>query len=386
MKLSLPGCIVLLPLFFGLLATARGQELVPTNGVPVGLLADFSGPARAYGQSLERGLRMAVDELNERGGWRGLPYRLLARDTRQHEGQSAREALDLLWNEKVLLLVGTTDSGGTHVVARNAMDARTVMVSTVATDPLLTRNGNPWFFRALPDDVLQARTLARWLRETKRLRIALVYQASRYGREGARAMTGAFEERGGRVLARIEVPPGQKNYGPTAARIQALSVDAVVLWTLYQTGAQLTKDLRRAGHSKLICGPDGIATDAFVDLAGNDAEGVVLTSPFRPERLGALAETFRLRYAARTGLEADSFAAHGYELGHLIHHSLLRSGYDRKAFRDALACTRDFWGITGPLRFDEQGNLIAEVHLAEIRGGRRRPLAPPSAAPRKETP
>lgn len=352
--------------------TLAASALAQPTTLTIGVCGGLTGPAAAYGVSVRRGAELAARQLTEEGGVRGLPVRLVVVDDENRETLTSERVAALTYDDECAAILGTTDSGCTHVAARLALKSHVPLVMTVATDPSLTRLGNAWVFRNLADDRIQGRRLVEFIAGNRGLRrIFVAHVDTRYGRGGAAVIELAARSAGAAVLRRSAFQSGQRDFGPLVAEIRSSGADAIVIWGLYAEGAELLKQLRAGGVGLPVFGPDGLTSPAFLELAGTAAEGAVLTYPFDDTAASdPVVASFVAAYRAQWGSVPDSFAAHAFDAVHLVAEAARRAGPDRTAIRDELARIRDFHGVTGVFSFDATGNSTLPVHLAVVQGGR----------------
>jgi len=104
---------------------------------------------------------------------------------------------------------------------------------------------------------------------------------------------------------------------------------------------------------------DRCASDEFVRIAGENAEGVVCTSPWDPTRKDPKLKAFRAAFRGRFDEEAETFAAHAYD-----------AGLNRAKIRDVLAHRNRPWnGVTGDIPLSACLDDLGEVFLARRENG-----------------
>ena len=70
------------------------------------ILLGTAGPwTEVYGQMNKRGIDLAVEEINSRGGIRGRPLRMLERDDRAQGGRATTIAAEFVANRAVVAVV-----------------------------------------------------------------------------------------------------------------------------------------------------------------------------------------------------------------------------------------------------------------------------------------
>ena len=353
-----------------------GRDEPPPEGlesVVIGVLMPFGGLDRELGLHFRRGVELAIDEANAGGGFEGLPFEPLFRDEAQAWGAAANAAVELVTERGAWGLVGGFDDTNSHVLTRVLLKLEVPLVNTAGTDPTLTEHMIPWMVRVRPDDRRNAYRLAhRIFLEDGRQRVAVFRANDRYARTGIRELVDAARRlhRPIRLEVRFENhadDPGDLEI--QIERIRALAPDAIVLWGRAEPSARALLALRAAGIDAPVYGPDRLADPAFLDLAGEAAEGAVLTYP-GPSATSPSWRGFRSRFLAAWGEEPDQVAAYAFDGTALLLEAIRRAGLNRVRIREALYARRQLQGVTGPIRFDPTFNNIAPVRLAVVRGGR----------------
>ena len=349
-----------------------GKSLAQRQDIAIGTCGALSGRAAAYGLSVKQGAQLAVERINAAGGVEGKNLTLTSLDDLQDETVTSEKITSLIYDSNVLAIIGTTDSGCTHVAARIALKARLPLIATVATDPTLTRLNNPYVYRNLADDRIQGRTIVDYIVKKRQLRrIVIAHVNTRYGRGGAAVVETAARLQGEPLLKRLSFETGQNDFSQIIRELSDLRPNALIIWGLYAEGAALTKAVRQRMPNLSIFGPDGLASPAYIEQAGNASDGVVVTYPFNPDRLSdPVVSDFVSAFKSSFGKEPDSFAAHAYDAVYQIAEAVRVGGPTRLGIRDGLARMSAFHGVTGVFTFDPSGNSTLPVFLAEVRNQR----------------
>lgn len=342
--------------------------------VNIAVVGPLSGPGAVYGEKQLRGALLAAEEIN---GARSLPWHINIIKA-DDEGRSAlvgEIARDLVFEQNVAAFIGCVNSACTHVLEMICVKVQKPQITTVSTDPSITRAGTPWIFRCLADDRKQAKALASYISSKNDMkRAAVLTLDNRYGRMGARTCRRILEKNGIEIVSDEVFPAGEHDRTGLIERTRQSRPSVIVLWSLYAEAAQVVKSLRRAGIDTPVVAPDGVTTNSFLQLAGSAAEGMIVTLPFNAFRDGDNTRKFLKRYKKRWGEEADSFAAHAYDGMNILGLAIKRGGIEAFAIRDNLALTSNFSGVTGQISFDTTGNDIRDVDLAIVKNGRFIPL------------
>jgi len=172
--------------FFGLCAAllAVGTVLVPParaadsrTPVRIGAYASLTGSEATWGQSYERGVRLAIEDVNAAGGVLGRPLELVIEDNRSKSGDSSTVVRKLIVRDKVVAVLGEVSSGRSLEAAPICQQMRVPMISN-GSNPKVTEVGD-YIFRVAYIDPFQGAVMARFAREHLKVgRIAVLTDAT----------------------------------------------------------------------------------------------------------------------------------------------------------------------------------------------------------------
>src|SRR5258707_12437481 len=93
-----------------LLALAAALPAYAQETIKIGLITALSGQSARAGEAITRGLQVAIDELNAKGGVLGRKFELVRRDDGATPAKGVIPARELWFNEKVTVLFGGRDT------------------------------------------------------------------------------------------------------------------------------------------------------------------------------------------------------------------------------------------------------------------------------------
>ena len=164
-----------------LLACGSGSDKGKAGGagaagaIPIGHVASLTGDTATFGQSTDRGMRMAIEEINAKGGALGRPLELLSEDDRSITEEARTAAQKLLQRDQVVALLGEIASSRSLAAAPEAQRAQVPMISPGSTNPKVTEVGD-YIFRACFIDPFQGTVMARFAaEELKAKQVAILF-------------------------------------------------------------------------------------------------------------------------------------------------------------------------------------------------------------------
>lgn len=341
------------------------------EGIPVGFYGALTGSTATFGQSGKKGVSLAFDEINARGGVLGKPLSLKIEDDRGEPAEAASSVTKLISRDHVVALIGEAASSRTLAAAPIAQSSEIPMVTPSSTNPQVTRIGT-YVFRVCFTDDFQGEMLARFAAETLRAKTAafLVDVRSDYSVGLAEAFRRAFSRAGGRVVAEQRYSEGDTDFSAQLTQIRSSAPDVVFVPGYYTEVGLVARQKQSLGVGGVLLGGDGWDSPRLTEIAGAAADGAYFSNHYSPQDPSPATARFVAAYRARYGEPPDSVAALSYDAGRLVAEAIRRAGEaSGPRIRDALAATRDFPGVTGTLTFDLDRNPVKSITILKIEGG-----------------
>ncbi len=325
------------------------------------------------GIKMLQGARLAIEEANARGGYleRKVPFELVVSNDNGLWGASGNEIVKMAYQDHVWAILGTIDGANSHIAIRVALKAEVVMMNSGDTDPTFIETNIPWVFRCISDDRQMGYFLVDYMYSKLGLkRVGIIRSSNRYGRFGVREVRDGSRRLGHPVALEMAYKLGLDDFSLHIGRLKQADVEAIVHWGDAVEGAKILNQMRALGMDQPFFACDRCLADEFVEIAGENAEGVVCGSPWNPTRDDPRYRGFCDRFEKRFGEPPETYAAHGYDGMSLLIWAVQVAGLNRAKIRDVLAYrTRPWPGVTGDVVFSACLDDLGEVYLAERKDG-----------------
>ena len=340
---------------------------IAAEEINLGLMVPLEGLQAEAGRALELAARMAIEEVNAEGGYRGRMFHLLTRSSSVPWGKASSEIVNLIYSDRVVALVTPLDGAVAHLAEQVANKAGVPVVS-LAPDSTTTAINLPWIFRSVPSDKDQAELFRREILEVRRhKRVALIWQDNRDGRLGE----SAFRSRGGDLAGfrflKLERNPTEADLLALKGKLRRGNFESVVLWTEPNQAARIVKLLEDARPTAEIFLSLASAQPPFFDLMGGGAANVHVISPPKGEARSAAVRRFKVNYLAKAGTLPTPMVRATFDAILLVARAVQSVGPNRTRLRDYLASGSRFIGSTGAVTFDSEGNLKESWSINTIR-------------------
>jgi branched-chain amino acid transport system substrate-binding protein len=251
------------------------------KAIRLAVVGAHTGDLATLGMPTLRAARLAVAEVNRRGGVFSREIEIVARDDQCDPGRAEPIAQELM-AEGISMILGHTCSGATRAALSVYDPERVVVISPSATNPALTEGGaHPGFFRTISPDDAQARLQARFVvAGLESRKVAVLHDGDDYGRGLAEYVRRFIDESGrAEVVLFTAIEPGATDYPEAVAAIGEAGADVVIYGGYYPEAARLVRGMRTAGLTIPFVSDDGVKDQSFITAAGEYAEGIYATGP-----------------------------------------------------------------------------------------------------------
>lgn len=328
--------------------------------VKFGATFPLTGEVASYGQKAKRGIEMAVQDQNAKGGLLGKQVSVDFQDDRNDKKEAVSIMTKFATIDKVPVVFGSAGSTVTLAIAPLSSRYKVVLISPISSSSKLSTEGGPYFFRTVPADDLQAEVLSRWVYENRAKRVGVIYTNNSWGKPLAEGFQQKFEALGGRVLTSEGVQENTTDFRTIIAKVKRMDkLDAVVSPTYPKEGGVFVRQAKELGLKMVLFGGDNWGSPEFRNIAGDAAEGVFYTAP--SESTSPAFADFAKQYKAKFGEEPDVFSAYAYDAAMAIFKAIEAAcTIDPTKIREALLKV-SFIGVSGEIAFRANGDLRSEA-------------------------
>ena len=367
----------------GAFAGCGGDKKAAASGaaggqtVKLGFVTAYTGPGAAYGQAMKDGVDLAVEEINNNPNTK-MKIDLKTYDTKLVKAEAINAVKKCIEQDKVLAIEGPMTSGEMFAAGPIAQQSKVVAFGTGTTAPGITDIGDYIFRNAIPGKMAIPITVKKAQEKLGFKKVAILYSNNNDQMVGENKIyQELLKEMGLEIVATETFADKDTDFSAQLTKIQAANPDVIAVAGLYQEGALIVKKAREMGMTQPILANNGFNSPAYIQQAGEAANGTLVATPWNAESKSEKAQAFRKAFVAKYGHEPDQFAAQAYDAMYLMHQAAEKSGTttDRKKFRDTLAKIKDFEGATGKFQFDDHRDPKMDLAIMEAKDGKWVPFA-----------
>ncbi|MFJ6195131.1 ABC transporter substrate-binding protein [Micromonospora sp. NPDC092111] len=259
-------------------AAPDGPELL------IGASLELTGRGAALGVLQERALRITLDAINTdrvQVGNQRRRVRVVVRDNRSDPRLAARQVTELIRQEQVHALLGTTLPETALGVIGVAQRLQTPFVSLAPGDGIvLPLTDRTYVYKLTPDAPDVARRLARLIEQQGLGRVALVVADGLHGDSGARAVAAALDTAGVTLDRTVRLPRTGTAFATAARRAVAGAPDGIIVWAAAPDAGSAARELRRAGwRGPLFFDAAAVAEETLEGSNATVVEGAYAVHP-----------------------------------------------------------------------------------------------------------
>ncbi len=365
--------IVVIVVIAGIWWRVGKKSIQPPTGkkevIKIGVITLLTGPGAEYGIATQRGLDLAVKEINDAGGIKGKKIKLIYEDSKCDPQTGIRALQKLIFKDKVKVVIGTVCSSVTLALAPIAQEQDLLIISSGSSNPRISSYPN--VFRTWPSDAIQGKFLGKFVKEKLKLnKVGIIYMNNDYGVGLKDAFKDEFEKRGGTVVAEEAVPAIATDVKTQLTKLKELNPEGVFLATHAKEMGQILKQAKELNFSTQFFGGEGTKDPSLIEIGGSGAEGLIGTIPSASEtsKRNHFLSAFKKAYDKEPGITADA----AYDIPFLLEIALKECDISEiNCIKTALLKIKNYSGASGIITFDENGDIISKKYdLIIVKNGK----------------
>lgn len=332
----------------------------------IGFNVPLTGFAAADGASALNGAKLAVTQANANGGIGGKPIELVVYDDQASPKEAVPAVTKMIEKDGVVVGVSGSYSGSTRAAASIFQTAKIPYVTAYAIHPDITLTGD-YMFRVSAMGEVQGRAGAKLVSDLGKKKVVLVTIKNDFGQALGAGFKEAAPKFGLTIQNEYEYGLPDRQFGPIASKIKADNPDIIYASGYFYTAGPLVSQLRAAGITAPIIGQEGYDSDKFIEIAGDAAEGVYVTTSLDRDSTSPATIAFIAAYKKATNAGPDMVAASSYTAVAVAIEGLKKTnGKGGDALRDAIAALT-YDSPIGKLSFNDLHEVAKDVQVQIVK-------------------
>ena len=345
------------------------KELV--GSYKIGVMMPLTGDAAAYGLPIQRALKIAVDEINAKGGINGKKLEAIYEDSKCNPKDGNAAAQKLVNIDKVKLIAGGVCSGETLGAAPITEANKVILISPASTSPDITKAGD-FVFRVTPSDAFAGIVASDYaFKDLNARKAAIISETTDYAQGLRKVFKENFIKLGGEVVADETYNPEDTEFRTQVTKVKDANPDVIyIVPQAPAKGILLIKQIKEAGLNQHSLTAEVLIGRNVVKDNAADMEGMIGIEQKVDEKNPKIVALFA-KYKSQTGDDAPfpAYMAGAYDIVYLVSDAIAKNGYDSEKIRDYLYAVKDYDGAAGKITMDENGDPIMEYSIKQVKSG-----------------
>jgi branched-chain amino acid transport system substrate-binding protein len=349
---------------------AAAQE-AHTVGVSLGL----TGVQAAAAQRQIKGIELAVEKINQKGGVHGRPLKLIVEDDQTKPDIAVTKVNKLIDQDRVLAVVGG-NSGDTAMAIGTIVEKKQVaLLSTTGFNGTEAQKNFKYSFLMIPTYEDSVDGLVKYTVDKLACRkVGLLRLTRLWGVQASNAYKASGQKYGLTIVREETLADADKDMTPQLTNIKAAGPCAVAIWAAVPAAAISIKNARQLGIEVPLIGNPVFAAATTPEIAGEAAEGAIASATLVASDPLARQKEYAESFQAKYNLAADMWDAAAYDAVHLVAHAIAQlppGQVNAKSVRDQLAAIKGYEGSSSIVDFTRHHWPLSESWvLVTIKGGK----------------
>lgn len=347
--------------------------------IKIGAVYELTGGTATFGTSAINGAKLAVKEINAKGGVLGKQIQLVVADNKGEPSESSNAMTKVITQDKVVAVTGFTTSSNA-IAGSSVSEANQIpFVTAAATNPKVTvdeRTGKVKenTFRVCFIDPFQGTVGANFALNSLKVKnvAVMVDNSSDYSKGLASFFKAAFTKGGGTIIAEEAYLQKDQDFKTILTKLKTQNPDMIYVPGYYEEVGKIVKQARELGITVPFVGGDGWDSPKLTEIGGPAAlNNTYFTNHYSVEDTSPASKAFVEAYNKEYGQMPDAMAVLGYDAAYVLVDAIKRANSAEPAkIREALAATKDYKGVTGNLTLNSTHDAVKSAVIIEMKDGK----------------
>src|SRR5246500_856252 len=248
-------------------AMAFAAGVASAQDIKIAVVGPITGSNAALGEQMTRGAKMAVADINAKGGVLGKKLDLIIADDACDPKQAVAAANQVV-DKKVVFVAGHYCSSSSIPASAVYNEAGGLQMTPASTNPALTddaaKKGWNNVFRACGRDDAQGAVAGKYLADHYRgKKVAVVHDKTAYGKGIADETMKAMNKAGLKETMYEAITQGDKDFTALISKMKQEKIHAIYFGGHQTEGGLIARQARDQGLKAQFIGADALVTEGF---------------------------------------------------------------------------------------------------------------------------
>jgi branched-chain amino acid transport system substrate-binding protein len=353
-------------------ATAAGTATAQALNANFGAVFTLSGPNAVYGQAQQKGVQLAMEEINGKNAVEGVKVNITVEDDAGDRNQGINVFNKFLGQTNLTAIIGPTLSNTAQATDPIAQEKKVPVLGVSNTAAGITDIGDFIFRDSLTEGDVIPQTIKKVATTVKPKKAALMFaNDDAFSKSGGDVMRDALKANGIEIATEQQFSTNDKDFRAQLTAVRGAGVDVIVVSALTAPATAIVTQARDLGLKQPIVGGNGFNTPQLAQNAGDAAEGVIVGAAWNSASTNPKSQDFIKNYKAKFNQDPDQFAAQAYAGVYILAEAVKNAkSTERPQVRDALTKIKDLDTVLGKFSFNEKRDAVHPAVVQQIKGGK----------------
>ncbi len=360
-------------------ASGCGGGSKASDEIKIGVVSEMTGSNATYGTSVVNGMKLALKEVNDKGGVNGKKVSIVVADSKSEPAEAANAMSKLVNQDKTPVVMGIFTSSSAIAAANVSESAKVPFLAIGATNPKVTLDDKtgkvkPNTFRVCFIDPFQGTVGANFVLNELKLKKAVIFvdNSSDYSKGLASFFKQAYTSKGGEIVGEEAYLQKDTDFKAVLTKIKTMNPEILYVPGYYEEVGKIIKQARELGMTLPIVGGDGWDSPKLSEIAGaGPLNNTFFTNHYSPDDTSPASKAFVDAYVKAYNQKPDAPAVLGYDGARLMIDAISRAGGTEGAkVSKALAETKNYKAVTGDTSLNETHDAVKSAVIIEFKDGK----------------
>ena len=360
-------------------ASGCGGGSKASDEIKIGVVSEMTGSNATYGTSVVNGMKLALKEVNDKGGVNGKKVSIVVADSKSEPAEAANAMSKLVNQDKTPVVMGIFTSSSAIAAANVSESAKVPFLAIGATNPKVTLDDKtgkvkPNTFRVCFIDPFQRTVGANFVLNELKLKKAVIFvdNSSDYSKGLASFFKQAYTSKGGEIVGEEAYLQKDTDFKAVLTKIKTMNPEILYVPGYYEEVGKIIKQARELGMNLPIVGGDGWDSPKLSEIAGaGPLNNTFFTNHYSPDDTSPASKAFVDAYVKAYNQKPDAPAVLGYDGARLMIDAISRAGGTEGAkVSKALAETKNYKAVTGDTSLNETHDAVKSAVIIEFKDGK----------------
>lgn len=310
------------------------------GSIKLAITGPFTGGSAPMGASMRDGAKLAIDEINAKGGIQTAAGKLkieaIERDDEAKNERGALIAQELASMPDLSGVIGTVNTGvcmagDRHLEEKGITKIITPAAGSASMTQWIGKAPELSIFRFAAHDGIQAAMVVEEAIKRGFTKVAIFHDATNYGVSGRDDLVKQIKEQGNKlsVVATEKFNIGDKDMTAQLLRAKSGGAQAILIWAIGPELAAVANGKAKIGLEAPLIGGWTLSMSNFIDNAGKNGNGALMPQTFIEDPITPKAKAFIDAYHKAyhvSRIPSAVSAAQGYDAVYIFAAAVQQAG------------------------------------------------------------